>query len=533
MRYDPLDYPHDSSRKVNYSKRGMVATSQPLAAQAGLRTLQKGGNAVDAAVAAASCLTVVEPTSNGLGSDSFAIVRINDELHGLNSSGPSPRDISIDGIKERGYEEMPRLGLEPVTVPGAPGAWAELSDRFGELPFEEVLEPAIEYAREGYPVSPTVGSGWRRAYKAYKKEEKDILKHWFDCFAPDGKAPEIGETWRSKDHAESLEKIARSKARSFYRGELAEKISEFSKENDGFIRKKDLVEFEPEWVEPLSTQYRGYDVWELPPNGQGIITLMALNILKGFELKSKESIESYHRQIEALKLAFVEGKKHITDPEYMDVEPEELLSEDWASEKRRMIDETAIDPGRIDEKSSDTVYLATADGEGNMVSFIQSNYMGFGSGVVVPGTGIALQNRGQMFSLDRSEANSLGPEKRSYHTIIPGFLTKDEKPIGPFGVMGGYMQPQGHLQVLTNTIDFDHNPQSALDSPRWRWIDGKKIKVENEFSGNTARALRRKGHRIESTLNKGGFGRGQIIWKEDDALVGGTEPRADGKVACW
>ncbi|MFO7791388.1 MAG: gamma-glutamyltransferase family protein [Candidatus Saliniplasma sp.] len=533
IRYDPLEYPYASQRKMVYAKNGMVGTSQPLAAQAGLETLKEGGNAVDAAIATASCLTVLEPTSNGLGGDAFVLFWKDGKLHGLNSSGPAPKNISIDAVKDRGYDEMPKTGIIPVTVPGIPGAWAELSKKHGKLGFEKVLEPAIKYAEEGYPISPIVGKYWNYAYKSYKKLEGEEFEHWFDTFAPDGRPPKIGETWMSPDHAETLRSIAETRSKSFYKGEIADKIDEFSKNYDGFLSKKDLSSFSPEWVEPLSINYRGYDVWELPPNGQGMIALMALNILKGFDFDEKDSIETYHKQMEALKLAFSDGKKHITDPEHMDVSFKELLSEDYAAERREMIDEKAIEPEPGKLRDSGTVYLTTADKDGNMVSYIQSNYMGFGSGLVVPNTGIALQNRGHTFSLDPNEANCLEAKKRTYHTIIPGFLTENEYPIGPFGVMGGYMQPQGHMQILMNSIDFDLNPQAALDAPRWRWESGKKVHLEHSFPKHIAEQLSGKGHALNYSLHSGGFGRGQIIWKKDDVYAGGTEPRADGQVVGW
>ncbi len=536
MNFDPLKYPYSTRRSVNYAKKGMVATSQPLAAQSGLEILKKGGNAIDAAIATASSLTVLEPTSNGIGGDAFAIVWKDGEMHGLNSSGPTPRDIDIQTVKDDGHEEMPKFGWTPVTVPGIPGAWASLSEKFGELPFEKVLQPAVDYAKNGYPISPILGKYWKGAYSSYKENisGKDKFSNWFDTFAPKGRAPKIGEMWKSEDHGKTLKKIAETQADSFYKGELAEKIDEFSKETGGYLSKEDLSSFSPEWVDPLSIDYRGYDVWELPPNGQGMIALQALNILKGFDFPAKNSIETYHKQIEALKLAFSDGKKAITDPDHMDVDPEDLLSEDYAAERRELIGEDAIEPepGRL--AKGGTVYLSTADKEGNMVSFIQSNYMGFGSGLVVPGTGIALQNRGNTFSLDPSHANCLKPQKRTYHTIIPGFLTKNNEAVGPFGVMGGYMQPQGHLQVIMNSIDFEHNPQAALDAPRWRWEESRKVHLEKKFPHHIGKSLSRKGHDINYSLHSGSYGRGQIIWKNDEGVYcGGTEPRTDGHIASW
>lgn len=514
----------------------MVATSQPLAAQAGLDILKKGGNAIDAAIATAACLTVVEPTSNGIGGDAFALVWTKGELHGLNASGPAPKSISIEAVKEKGHESMPKFGMIPVTVPGAPSAWAELSKRFGKLPLIEVLKPAIEYAENGYPLSPILGKYWKGAVTRYKELFKgDEYKGFFETFAPNGEVPDAGDMWKSPGHASTLRSIAETNAESFYQGELAEKISEFSKEHGGFLSAEDLAEYKAEWVQPIKVNYRGYDVWEIPPNGQGIVALMALNIVKGFELTEKESVETYHKQIETMKLAFSDGKKYVTDPSKMSVSAEQLLSEQFAEARRSLIGETALTPEPGTPPSGGTVYLATADGEGNMVSFIQSNYMGFGSGVVVPGTGIALQNRGHDFSLDPEHENSLQPGKKTYHTIIPGFLTKDDEAVGPFGVMGGYMQPQGHVQVIMNTIDFHLNPQAALDAPRWQWMEGKKISVEHTFPSHIARALARKGHEIEVALDGGGFGRGQIIWRnpKTGVLMGGTESRTDGAIAAY
>lgn len=514
----------------------MVATSQPLAAQAGLDIMKKGGNAIDAAIATAACLTVVEPTSNGIGGDAFALVWTKGELHGLNASGKSPKNISIDAIKEAGHEEIPTHGWIPVTVPGVPGAWAELSERFGKLPLEEVLEPAIKYAEEGYPVSPTLGKYWNYAYKSYKvKLIDDVFKPWFDTFAPNGRAPRVGEIWSSKGHAETLRSIGKSNAESFYRGVLAEKISQYANETGGYLTKEDLAEFKAEWVKPIRVNYRGYDVWEIPPNGQGIVALQALNILKGFDFPEKENVDTYHKQIEAIKLAFSDAQKYVTDEGYMKVSSEQLLSDAYGSERRSLIGEEALLPEAGDPTLSGTVYLAAADEEGNMISYIQSNYMGFGSGIVIPGTGIALQNRGHNFSMDPDHANAISGGKRTYHTIIPGFMTKGDQPVGPFGVMGGFMQPQGHVQVVMNTVDFGMNPQAALDAPRWQWMKEKVVEVENRFAHHLAQGLAEKGHHIKIALEPNSFGRGQIIWRDPETgvLVGGTESRTDGSVAAW
>mgnify|MGYP000864379318 CR=1 FL=1 len=535
MKYNASLYTYSSRRNVVYANKGMVATSQPLAAQAGLEAIKAGGNAIDAAVAAAACLTVVEPTSNGIGGDLFALVWSGGKLHGINSSGPAPKSISAKVLRDKGHTEMPVHGWAPVTVPGIPAGWAVLSEKFGRLSLKKALDPAVNYAREGYPVSLTTSQNWQTAYESYKKLLKgEEFKHWFETFAPKGRAPKPGEVWKSEDHARSLESIGESNAKSFYQGELADRIDTFSRQYDGFLRKDDLTNFKPQWVDPISINYRGYDVWEIPPNGHGIVALMALNIAKGFEFTDKESIDTYHKQIEAMKLAYADGKKYISDPMSMGVKAEELLSDSYAAKRRELISEQAILPEPGNPPQGGTVYLATADGEGNMVSLIQSNYKGFGSGLVVPGTGIALHNRGNNFVLDEDHCNCVACGKRPYHTIIPGFLTKEGAPVGPFGVMGGFMQPQGHMQVIMNTVDFHMNPQQALDAPRWQWIEGKQIQVEPGFPASIIEQLKARGHKVsvQEDINK--FGRGQIIWRTDEgSLCGGTEPRTDGTIAVW
>lgn len=536
MNYDSLEYPYQSRRMAIYAKNGMVATSQPLAAQAGLEMLKKGGNAIDAAIATAACLTVVEPTSNGIGGDAFALIWAKGELHGLNSSGPAPQGISIEEVNKLGYKKMPQHGWLPVTVPGTPAAWAALSENFGRLPFKELLVPAIRYAQEGYPLSPILAKYWKKALQKLRDVfQGEEFQPWWETFTVNGEAPGVGEIWRSPAHAQTLELIAQSKAEEFYRGTLAEKIDAFSIKHGGFLRKEDLAAYHPEWVTPIKINYRGYDVWEIPPNGQGLTTLMALNILRGFEFPGKDWVDTYHKQIEALKLAFSDGQKYITDPRYMKVTVEELLSESFALKRRKVFSDLALTPLPGTLPKGGTVYLACADNEGNMVSYIQSNYSDFGSGIVIPDTGIALQNRGREFSLDRQHINALMPGKKTYHTIIPGFLTKGGEPIGPFGVMGAYMQPQGHLQVVMNTIDFHLNPQAALDAPRWMWHSDKTVYVEPHFPDHLAQALERKGHNIIKTIDENGFGRGQIIWRnpQTGVLVGGTDPRTDSQIACW
>jgi len=517
------------------AQNGKAVTSQCLAAKVGLEILNKGGNAIDSAIPTAACLIVLEPTSNGIGGDAFALVWSKGRLRGLNSSGPAPKNISLKAVKELGYEKMPNFGWLPVTVPGVPAAWAVLSDSFGQLPFKEVLKPAINYADKGFPVSSVISNLWKIAYQRYKRNvQGEVFKYWFETFAPWGRAPEPGEIWRLPEQAQTLQLIADSKSKSFYQGELAEKIDSFSSQYGGFLTKEDLANFSPEWVNPINVNYRGYKVWEIPPNGQGLVALIALNILKGFEFASKDDPETYHKEIEAMKLAFSDGKKYITDSKQMKIKVEDLLSPSYAEERRKLIGKEALNPYPGRPPKGGTVYLATADSEGNMVSYIQSNYMGFGSGLVVPGTGISLQNRGSNFSLNPLDVNCLEPGKRTYHTIIPGFLTKNNEAVGPFGVMGGFMQPQGHLQLIMNVIDFKLNPQAALDAPRWQWVENKKVKVEQSFPKYIAESLARKGHIIEGALDSGGFGRGQIIWKDNKGvLIGATEPRADGVVAAW
>ncbi len=533
MNFCFSEYEYPSQRTVVFGRKGMVATTQPLASQAGLEILKNGGNAIDAAIATAACLTVVEPTSNGIGGDAFAIVWTKGNIYGLNSSGPSPKAINIDSVIEKGYKKIPQHGFIPVTIPGQPYGWKELSRRFGKLPLKKVLEPAIDYGRNGFPVSPVVSYNWQRAANNYKNKLKgEEFKHWFDTFTIDGKAPKAGQMWRNRDIANTLEELGKTNCMSFYEGDIAEKIHKFSKEYGGYIRKNDLIEYKSEWVKPLSVNYRGYDIWELPPNTHGIVVLMALNILKNFDLKKDDS-KTYHRMIEALKLAYADGLYYITDLNKMGINIDELISKDYGIERAKLIKDKAIMPQFGTLNSGGTVYFATADSEGNMVSYIQSNFTGFGSGLVVPETGISLHNRGYTFSLDPNAYNKLESQKKTYHTIIPGFVTRNNQPIGPFGVMGAYMQPQGHLQVINNMLDHYLNPQEALDKPRWKWINDKTVFVEKDFSKDIVEELKKMGHEIKYSDDVGSFGRGQIILKNKDVLIGGTEKRADGYIGVW
>ena len=538
--FDPLRQRYPSQRFPLYARGGMVNCSSPQAAAAGLEVLRKGGNAVDAAVAAAAALTVVEPTANGIGSDAFALVWSEREqrLFGLNSSGPAPQLLSIDGVMADGRAvngKMPVRGWTPVTVSGAPGAWAALNGRFGRLTLSEDLSPAVAYAEGGYPCGPNLAAMWQLSFDTFSRTLTGLeFRPWFETFAPGGRAPKAGEMIYLPDHGATLRAIGESNAEAFYRGDIARKIDAQSRRDGGYIRYEDYAAFQPRWVEPISVNYRGFDVCEIPPNGQGIVALMALNILKEFPLVDREDPRTVHRQLEAVKMAFADAFRYVTDPDRMEIDYRDLLSPAYGAMRAREMGERAqIWTHRLPPKSG-TVYLCCADGEGNMVSYIQSNYMGFGSGIVVEGTGISLQNRGADFSLDPGAANCLMPGKRTYHTIIPGFLMKDGRPIGPFGVMGAYMQPQGHVQVMTNYIDFGMDPQQALDAPRWQWLRDGTVTVESRFSSDLARALRRLGHDVRLDINTPSFGRGQMIVRLDNGvLVGGTESRTDSNIACY
>ena len=538
--FDPVYQPYPSQRYPLYARGGMVNCSSPQASAAGLEALRKGGNAMDAAVAAAAALTVVEPSANGIGSDAFALVwsAKDQKLYGLNASGPAPMAASIEAVLADGNDEngkMPTYGWTPVTVPGAPMAWAELSKRFGRLALSETVAPAVRYAREGYPCSPNLAVMWKRAFEKYQETcTGPVFDEWYRTFTPEGKPYEAGDLICLPHHADTLEAIGETNAAAFYTGEIARKIDADSKRFGGYLRYEDLAAYQAKWVEPISVDYHGYQVCEIPPNGQGIVALMALNILKEFAFHEKENVLTYHRQLEAMKMAFADAFHYVTDPDHMELDYHCLLDPSYGAQRAAEMGQTAqVYTHGIPPKSG-TVYLCCADGEGNMVSYIQSNYMGFGSGVVVTGTGVSLQNRGHDFSLNAKDANSLQPGKRSYHTIIPGFLLKDGRPVGPFGVMGGYMQPQGHVQVVMNYVDFHLDPQQALDAPRWQWMRDNTVTVETRFSMEMARKLQRLGHNIRADLSTPSFGRGQMIVRLDNGvLVGGTESRTDSNIACF
>ena len=539
MNFDTLYQPYSSNRYCVTALNGMVATGSALASSAGLEVLRKGGNAVDAAVATAAALTVTEPTSNGLGSDSFALVWINadSKLYGMNSSGRAPKNISADKVLARVPDgKMPKHGWLPVMVPGAVSGWEALNRRFGKLPLAECLAPAIRYAEDGYPIPPMLTKLWKKCLEDYRRMfgDRPEFKEWFRVFTKDGEAYGFGDIVRLPDHAKSLRLIAEQGRDVFYRGEIAEQLVKQSQRDGGYFCMEDFEEYRTDWVEPIGVNYRGYDVWEIPPNGQGITALMALNILKEFEFGEKESIETYHLQLEAMKLAFADSLHYVTDASKMKIDYHCLLDPAYGAERAKLIGREAqvYMPGK--PPAGGTVYLCTADGEGNMVSYIQSNFWDFGSGIVVEGYGVSLQSRGATFSLDPADANYLEPGKKSYHTIIPGFLTKGGKAVGPFGVMGAYMQPQGHVQVLMNMLDFGLNPQMALDAPRWQWLQGKQVALEPSFGRALAEQLSARGHEIRFDIPVATFGRGQIILRMDNgALVGATESRTDSNIACW
>ena len=510
--------------------RNVVATSQPLAAQAGLEMLRRGGNAVDAALATAITLTVVEPCSNGIGGDCFALVWQGDALHGLNASG---RALMLH-TPERfaGLTEMPDRGWLSVTVPGAVMGWRDLHRKFGRLPFATLFEPAIQYAETGFPISPTVYYAWHYSVvNRLPTLSGDAYAGYRTTFTVDGRAPYIGEIFRNPDQARTLQRIAETEGAAFYTGELAEKMEAYALSTGGWLRASDLAAHRSEWVTPIRASYKGYDVWEIPPNGQGIAALMALNILDGFDLAGmpRESTEAYHLQIEAMKLATADSWRYVADPDHAAVPLDWLLSKEYAAERRRLITPRALTPTPGQPPASDTVYLCAADADGMMVSFIQSNYGGFGSYIVPPGTGIALQNRGSGFVLDPKHPNTVAPGKRPFHTIIPGFLTHEGQPVGPFGVMGGRMQPAGHVQMVVNTVDWGMHPQASLDAARWFWWEQNYTRLEPTVPAAVVEALRERGHEIEVDAGLDAFGRGQIIWRlPSGAYMAGSDNRTDG-----
>ncbi len=519
--------------------RNVVSTSHPLGAQAGLRMLLAGGNAVDAAVAAAAVMTIVEPVSNGLGSDAFCILWDGKELHGLNASGRAPAAWT-PGYFRRKYgadaKAPPRRGWDSVTVPGAVAGWVSLSDRFGRLPFADLLQPAIEIAERGYAVPVVVQQKWAAAAALLAGEPG-----YAEAFMPRGRAPEVGELFRFEAAARTLRLIADSRGEAFYRGEVAEAAAHHARSYGGAMTAADFAAGAPEWVKPLAKDYRGHTLHEIPPNGQGIAAQIALGILQHFDLAALpvDGAASQHLQIEAMKLAFADVYRYVSEPASMQLSSAAMLDDGYLASRAK-----AIDPKRAQEFGAGnpvkggTIYLTAADERGMMVSFIQSNYMGFGSGVVVPGYGLALQNRGHGFSLDAASPNVVAPGKRPFHTIIPGFLTREGHALMSFGVMGGNMQPQGHLQTLVRMLDHAQHPQAACDAPRWRFNQGLEINVERSMDRGTVEGLIELGHRIDVIDDSyQDFGAGQFIWRLGDPGVEGyvaaSDPRRDGQAAAF
>src|SRR5450755_3851574 len=517
-----------ASRRQPILARNVVATSQPLATQAGIAMLHAGGNAVDAALATAIALTICEPCSNGLGSDLFAIVWDGSELVGLNASGCAPAAWSPSRYAGQGV--MPRAGWSTVTIPGAVSGCVALSKRFGKLPFADLFAPAIRYARDGYAVSPVVAEKWSKAVPILGN-----VPGFADHFLPRGRAPVIGELFASPAMAATMEKIAQSAGESFYRGELAQAMVTHSQKYDGGHTLADFEVHACDWVQPLAHDYHGYTVHEIPPNGQGIAALMALGIIENFDLSGLaiDSVDVQHVQIEAMKLAFADAYRYVSDPRTMTVTPAQLLDRGYLAARARRIDrQRAQDFQYGTPPNAGTGYLTAADEGGMMVSLIQSNYMGFGSGIVVPGTGISLQNRGTGFSLERGHPNLLGGGKRPFHTIIPGFVTRDGQPYCSFGVMGGPIQPQAHLQTMVRMIDYGSNPQAVLDAPRWKVNTGVSLDMESSAAPELREGLAALGHQFASVPDSYmDFGAGQFIVRSDAGYVAGSDPRRDGQAA--
>ncbi len=512
-----------------YGREGAAATSHPLATGIGIQLLRAGGSAVDAAIGMAAALTVVEPTSNGLGGDAFALVHDGETLHGLNASGRSPRALRPDLPELSGLSAFPKLGWLPVTVPGAPAAWADLHLRFGNLPFARVLEPAIRLADGGHAVAPMVSHYWKMAAERYGAQSAPLFDAWRSTFAPRERGPEPGEWVTLPDHARTLRRIAASESRDLYEGDLARVIADHAASTGGLLTAEDLAAHGNDWVDPIGMDHRDATLWELPPNGQGAVALSALGMLSGRPVPAWDDPASLHAEIEAIKLAFADAQAHITDPEHMVRDVADLLAPDYLARRAGLIGERAELRETGLPREGGTVYLSVADAKGMMVSYIQSNFMGFGSGVVVPGTGIAFQNRGAGFTLEADHPNAPGPSKRPLHTIIPGFLGRDGKPWGPIGVMGGHMQPQGHVQVARRLVDLRWTPQAALDAPRWHWHEGLRVTLEAAWPRETVDFLRAAGHEIEVTHSPKWFGRGQVILRgPDGTYAAGSERRCDG-----
>ena len=534
-----------TTRSEVIAPHGMAATSQPLATQIALDILKAGGSAADAAIAANAALGLMEPVGSGIGGDLFAIVWDADkrELAGLNASGRSPKSLTLEHLKSLGLEKIPALGPLPVSVPGAVDGWFELHQRYGKLPMSEVLAPAIRYAREGFPLSEVIAFYWGRNAQNLKD-----YAGFAEVYMPGGKAPVKGEMFRNPRLADTYERLGKEGRDVFYSGDMARAIADYMKENEGFLSYEDMASHTSEWIDPVSTNYRGYDVWELPPNGQGIAALQILNVLEGYDIAAMGfgSPEYVHAFVEAKKLAFEDRARFYADMDFYDVPVAKLISKEYAEERRKLIDPDraarSYPAGDAAIEHGDTIYLTTADADGNMVSLIQSNFRGMGSGMTPGGLGFILQDRGELFSLTEGHPNVYEPGKRPFHTIIPAFVTRDGKPHMSFGVMGGAMQPQGHAQIIVNMIDFGMNLQEAGDAPRIRHTgssqptdqvmkDGGTVYLERGYSLETVNALKQKRHRIG--VDMGGYGGYQAIMRDHEQGVyyGASESRKDGHAA--
>ena len=540
LGYDRITGLPFATRSEVIAENGMAATSHPLATQAAIDILKDGGNAIDAAIAANAVLGLVEPTGCGIGGDLFAIIwdSNTNQLYGLNASGPAPKDMSIDFVKNKGLSKIPAYGALPVTVPGAVGGWAEMHKRFGKINFSKLFDHAIHYAEEGFPVTELIAYYLERSSRNFA-EYPNFANVWM----PTGKTPKKGEIFKNADLASTYKKIANSYGNSFYQGDIAKNISDFIKSQGGLLTVEDMFNYTPDWVEPVSTNYRGYDVWELPPNGQGIAALQILNILEAYDISSMgiDSAEYVHLFTEAKKLAFEDRAKYYADPAFSDIPTKTLISKKYSDDRRSLINANKSS-SRYDAglETGDTIYLTVADQYGNVVSLIQSNYRGMGSGMVPKDLGFMLQDRGEMFSLDANHKNSLVGGKRPFHTIIPAFITKNGDPYISFGLMGGAMQPQGHAQIVINLIDFKMNLQEAGDAPRIRHVgssqptgeimlDGGYISLESGFSNNTRQSLTKMGHVLR--YDKGSFGGYQAIMLKDGVYYGASESRKDGQAS--
>ncbi|GAB5444006.1 MAG: gamma-glutamyltransferase [Fuerstiella sp.] len=534
------------TRSEVIAQHGMAATSQPLATMVAIDILKAGGSAADAAIAANAAIGLMEPTGNGIGGDLFVIVwdSKSQQLYGLNASGRSPASLTLEEFRKRELKQIPPFGPLPVTVPGCVDGWFELHQKFGRLPMQQILAPAIRYCDEGFPVSEVIARGWRGSRKTFEK-----YPGFMETYFPDGKGPQTGDIFRNPMLGNTLKKIAEHGRDEFYKGDIARTIADYMQQHGGFLSYEDLASHESEWVDPVSTSYRGYDVWELPPNGQGIAALQMLNVLEGYDLKKAGfgSVDHLHWFTEAKKLAFEDRARLYADMNFADVPVQTLISKDYADRRRALIDDakaaSQYDPGLPHAlQEGDTIYLTVADKDRNMVSLIQSNYRGFGSGMCPTGLGFCLQDRGQLFDLQEGRFNSYAPRKRPFHTIIPAFVTKDGRPFLSFGVMGGATQPQGHVQIICNIVDFGMNIQEAGDAPRIvhqgssqptgeTMTDGGTVALESGFGKKVRAALKARGHQLKAAPGSFGGYQGIRYDPERDIYFGASESRKDGMAA--